>query len=695
MSRSENDLLMQRRASTAATLGLVMQLVLGIVAWILALLGQGFQFSVVVVFALAGLIPWTAIVIATAFRKAKTLEEFELEAAHRSGASAATIFESEVDARPAGRRLARVYKFGLPAATILLGLVLALFGFAHTAQVPRYMEAAFAIAHDTLVAGLAAGFAFVGFIFGRYLLGMSTRTAWSLLRGGATYLISTVYLLAIISLSAAAAGLGSDLVTSIAKYVVPAFMLVVGIEMLLNVVLDLYRPRAGEATPRPGFDSRLLALLASPAGVVKGLNEAINYQFGFEITRSWFWRLLSRAFGWLILFGVGVLVLVSSVVIIEPFEKGLLTQLGKLQEEPLEPGLNFKLPWPLATVERYPVARVQEMVVGSHDQIDEHEAYLWNMQHADVDRLLVVSGRQSGRRQETGKTVGGATTQPSGDEDSGAPAVALAAAEAYVQWRIDGDNLLVFATHAKRPAYLLRQIAETALAREISRFDIEGAIGSRRLELAQAVESRIREAVEAEQMGIEILWVGIAGVQPPQRVADSFNESIAAEQVRRQAVQLGQTYQAQTLTQAAGSVEQARDILAKTAELGALRQQTGEGSDAADELARLEAELELLVQEAGGISASLVLDARGERWTTENAAIAERTRSESQVGPYRAAPRYFRARAYMETLQENMIDKNKIMVLADVKDLLLDLDLRQVVDVVSGFGSDDEDDTGQ
>jgi regulator of protease activity HflC (stomatin/prohibitin superfamily) len=90
-----------------------------------------------------------------------------------------------------------------------------------------------------------------------------------------------------------------------------------------------------------------------------------------------------------------------------------------------------------------------------------------------------------------------------------------------------------------------------------------------------------------------------------------------------------------------------------------------------------------------------VLNARGERWATENAAIAERTRSEAQFGAYRAAPRYFRARAYLETLQENMADKTKIMVLADVKDLLLDLDLRQVVDALSGITFDDEGDAGQ
>ena len=69
-SRSENDLLMQRRASTAASLGLGMQLVLAIVAWVLAILGQGYQFATVLVFATAGLIPWITILVATAFRKA-------------------------------------------------------------------------------------------------------------------------------------------------------------------------------------------------------------------------------------------------------------------------------------------------------------------------------------------------------------------------------------------------------------------------------------------------------------------------------------------------------------------------------------------------------------------------------------------------------------------------------------------------
>ena len=217
----------------------------------------------------------------------------------------------------------------LPAASILLGVALGGIGFLQLQAALTLQGLPYSIQNARLVAGLFAGFAFAGFVLGRYLLATAQRGPGGLIRGGATYLIGTVYVFAVMALAAGAKALGTDAVNGVAMYVVPLFMLVVGVETLLNLVLDLYRPRAAGEQPRPAFDSRLLNLLASPGGVVRSLNEAINYQFGFEITRSWFWRLLSRSFVWLLLFGVGLLVLLSSLVLIQPQEMALVTRFGK------------------------------------------------------------------------------------------------------------------------------------------------------------------------------------------------------------------------------------------------------------------------------------------------------------------------------------------------------------------------------
>src|SRR5690606_33149479 len=104
---------------------------------------------------------------------------------------------------------------------------------------------------------------------------------------------------------------------------------------------------------------------------------------------------LSRSFGSLVLFGISVLVLLSSIVIVEPHELALKTSLGKLQEVPLEPGVHVKWPWPLAMVDKYEVTRVEEMIVGSHDRFHPETALLWTNQHAGAEELLLVAGGTS------------------------------------------------------------------------------------------------------------------------------------------------------------------------------------------------------------------------------------------------------------------------------------------------------------
>lgn len=718
-ARPENDLRMQKRAVSAAWWGLAMQALLAFVALVLGLVGSpsaGWTapLSSVAMFAALGVLAWLAILATTAFRRAKAMEDYELEAARRAGESERTIFATEADARPAARRLMRVYKWGLPVAAAVLGLFLAMHGFWGLKQ--ALGPANYELQNARYLTGLFAGFAFVGFVLGRYLLGMSTQRAWSLLRGGATYLIGTVYIFAVMVFAAGAAALGWDTANAIARYVVPAFMLLVGIELLLNILLDFYRPRSAEETARPAFDSRLLALLASPGDLVQSLNEAVNYQFGFEITRSWFWRLLSRSFGWLVLFGVLVLVLLSSIVVVEPHERALLTRLGSLQQEPLEPGVTFKLPWPLAMVDKYPVTRIEEMIVGSHDHIEHGSALLWTNQHAGDEDLIIVAGGDLADLPEintvivpqvrSGRGPGGlmqATAlnpeQEAFVQQGAAPSVALAAVEVVVQWKIDETKLVKFATRSDRPAQRLRQLASAALTREMLRYDIDTAIGVGRPQIARAIEQRLREAVAADDLGIQVVSVGVANVHPPQGVAEEFNSTAAFAQRGKQLLETGLQQQMAILTSAAGSVEAAEKIVAEHQRLEQLRMEyqqlrrQRDAGGASDEqvqealslLNTQQAELERLIQRAGGQAGGRLLEARRERWEEENGAIAQAALQPVEYAAYQQAPRYYAFRRYLEILAQAMPDKRKFMLLTDDKNPEITLNFEEAITALSNL----------
>ena len=698
------------RAVAASGVGLGVQAALAVAAFVLQFVALSQISGSALFIAVLGVVPWAATLVAAAFRRAAVVEDFELEAARREGESAArTIFESELDARPAARRLERVYKLLLPAAGVILGLGLALAGFALFRGAAS--GAAYEVRNARLAAGLYAGLAFLGFIAGRYLLGLSDaagrgRTAtdgrpFALLRGGAVYLLGTSLVLAATALAAGAAALGSDTVAAVLRYVLPLILLVVGVEVLLNLVLDLYRPRPAGAAPRPAFESRLLGLLASPGGAFKGIGQAVNYQFGFEVTRSWFWRVLSKSAIWLLLLGATLLVLLSSLVFVQPHEMALVTRLGRLDAEPLGPGLSLKLPWPLSSATRFPVGRVQVMAVGSHDSVEHaHQgSYLWTNQEAEEDKLLLVaaSANVSDSAQIDGADATPGVSPTPADESAEAveqndpsrggraPAVALAAAELLVQFKIDEANLFDYATSSVRPDYRLRHMADAALQREMLAYDIDAAIGPARLTIAEAVATRLRDAVAQERLGIEILWVGLAGVHPPQAAAESFNSTAASEQLRRQQVQQGLRDQAQALVRAAGSVEAARRIVAEYDALERLRR---DGDEA--DVERQEARLERLVQEAGGAAALELLRAREQRWRTQNEALGRSLIVPADFEASRGAPEYYMRRRYFEALAQALADKPKTVLGAGVEQLDTTFDQRQTFGIDQALGGDFE-----
>ena len=85
---------------------------------------------------------------------------------------------------------------------------------------------------------------------------------------------------------------------------------------------------------RPSFDSRLLGLITEPGGIAKSIADAVNYQFGFEVSKTWFYQLLQRWLSPIIAVAMAVILLLTSVVIIDADEQVVIERFGnRLQAE--------------------------------------------------------------------------------------------------------------------------------------------------------------------------------------------------------------------------------------------------------------------------------------------------------------------------------------------------------------------------
>ncbi len=177
-------------------------------------------------------------------------------------------------------------------------------------------------------------------------------------------------------------------------YLIPAIMALVGVELLLNLMLDIYRPRVPGQERRPPYDSRLLSLFAEPEGVLKTVATTLDYQFGFKVSETWFYRFMERAIVPLVLVQVLALWLLSAVVVVDQQEVAFVETLGVahvsaqdaergLLATPLQPGYYLKWPWPISVARFVPAYRVRNVTMG---KVYEPTAGRWSyLFEGDID----------------------------------------------------------------------------------------------------------------------------------------------------------------------------------------------------------------------------------------------------------------------------------------------------------------------
>jgi regulator of protease activity HflC (stomatin/prohibitin superfamily) len=660
------------RAASGALLGLALQALLG-----LALLGLGLWTAHPAVLAGAwqaagGLPAWLCLLLILQQHRLERLEALGAEALARQAGAEGRLFEESADElRRAKRRVAALYRFALPLTGVLTAAYLLAAGAwllkqalpgAHAAQVREPLAAL----------AFAAGLTFVGFVVSRYLAGVAKLPGAQILRAGAGYLMGTVLVCCALGAGHAAAHFESLKLLGALSLAVPAFMLATGLETALNLVLELYRPRKPGEPPRPAFDSRLLGLLTAPESLTRTIQEAINYQFGFEITRSWFWQLLARATAPLAALGAVSLLVLSCVIIVPPHQRALVLRFGGLRSATaLAPGLHFKLPWPVETARFFDVTRVRELRVGAqrldgaagpHEHHHGHghgqTPILWtNVHAAHKEDLWIVGAQEAGPPQ-----------------DQAAPASrSLALLNAYIpiQYRIKDDGVLASAERTPDPDAWLRQLAQAEITRFMFAGDLDRLMGPERAAAGAELRRRLQRAADAAKLGLEIVFVGMAGLHPPLEgeVARTFHDPISAQQEKAIALEEAAQFRTRLLTEAAGSVEQAEELLAEI-------RASQDPRLAEAERRKREQDLGRRLYAAGGGVAKLIAEARAARWTAENAERARAERFVTELPGYSLAPRLYCMRRYLEVLAQALAEPRKYLLIGDRQRLTVRLDLK-------------------
>ncbi len=667
------------RAANTALIGLCVQTALALSIGLLGLYAQSPAMIAMTWHLLGGVPLWLVLWVLFNQHRLERVEALESEQLAGDDAATAALFNEAGDQLAlAQRRLDRLYKVGLKVTAGLLSVYLLALGgglfYAHFQTLTGTDAQSLGLdpAKNRALIGMIVFIGgVVGFLLARYVAGMTQVNAWVALRAGATYLMGNVVLLALALLALVMVLFGDQRGFIYLALVVPGFMVLLGLEMLLGLVLSFYRPvRKGEFQ-RPAFDSRMLGFLAQPQSLGKIISDTINYQFGFEISRSWFYHLLSRATLPLLLLCILLVIAMSAVVIVAPQQQAVVTTFGKF-DRIAGPGLHVKFPWPVGRAYKYDVDRVQQVMVGSRpDAIGPitDKAVLWTNPHTDGDQkeVFLVTAPSSIAGHDDGGTIG-----------------ELIGGDAAVQYRI--RDLEAYVTSSADPTQALAALSERVVSAAFRVYSVDQLLGVNRLDFGMELKQRVQADVDRWGLGVEIVNVAVMALHPPQdsEVAAAFHEQIGAQQKAQATIENARKESVSILANVAGSPEKAEALIEAIRRVG-----SAGGDDQAQERDAFEAEIDRQMLEAGGQAAQRLLEARAKRWQM---AITERARAErfgSEYEAYQQAPNYYRARLYLETLANATRERRKIILDTDDAPPMIRLELKDSGTALEGiFGNE-------
>jgi len=525
---------------------------------------------------LGGCLIW--LVLLLQFRQRRLAQEEQLDARQyeqlRREGKDTSVFEGsavEQSFQLAGRRLVWLEKYLLPifgflTAGYLLGMGYWLYRLLQT--VPVLVSPGESVLLES--AAFMAVIALVSFLFSRYASGMSQQSQWRPLRAGGSYLLSNALASFLLAGSLMAGKFEYFKADGVMAYALTCLMFVIGVEIVLNLVLDAYRPRIKGQYRRAAFESRILGLFSEPGGLLRTAAHAIDYQFGFRVSETWFYRLLERALAPLILVQVTALYLLTCIAIVPPGSVGVLERFGAPinVEQPYSSGLHVKLPWPMDMVRLFPVEQVQVIDVGfkrndpvyhpdGREMLD-YTPILWTKPHWKEEYPMMVAVPAAGTISPAGTTVAGPQETTDQAISRHINIYDMLVYALTIHYRIVDVGKYAYGEDKcySDPRGLLEALCNREVVHFCAQSNIDELMGPGRHQATQALKNFLQKRADEQQLGVKIIFTGLASVHPAINVAEAFEKVVSALQEKQAEVlnAQGQAHEIMATAEGASSV---------------------------------------------------------------------------------------------------------------------------------------------
>jgi membrane protease subunit HflK len=231
-------------------------------------------------------------------------------------------------------------------------------------------------------------------------------------------------------------------------------------------------------------------------------------------------RRLSGLFGGGGRVGPGVLAAIAAAILalwagsgfyqVQPNEVAVVTRFGAYERSET-PGLQYRLPWPIETVEKVPFTTVNRIDIGGGGTVE-----------TDIpqESLMLTS-----------------------DEN-------IIDLNFSVIWKVSDARRYLFSTRS--PTEAVKAVAESAMREAVGKNELQPILTTGRGQVQSQTAEIMQRTLDAWGAGIRVMEVQIRSVNPPTEVNAAFRDVQSAEQDRDSAVNEGNAYRNRVVNEAKG-----------------------------------------------------------------------------------------------------------------------------------------------
>lgn len=228
---------------------------------------------------------------------------------------------------------------------------------------------------------------------------------------------------------------------------------------------------------------------------------------------------------WLIPVVLLLVWLATGFYVVGPGERGVVLRFGKAVNE-TEPGLRYRIPWPIESHRLVDIAEVRRAEVG----------------------FRTPTGVDIGRGGEVAtRTVPREALMLTGDEN-------IVELQLFVQYRVQDPIKFLFASYD--PESILHSAAEVALRSAVGRNTIDYTMTEGRVEVQDQTKGALQTLLDTYQTGLLATEARLLVVDPPSEVRDAFHDVVRALEDRDRLVKEADGYREDVVPKARGEAAQ-------------------------------------------------------------------------------------------------------------------------------------------